>query len=122
MKKVILSILAVMLVAGPALCADPLAGKNMSVGLDAPLIGWTNHNDKGEIVSTAGINAGLGYSYRGYFNPVKVNQFNGYWTGGTVVLILPYVGIGADYVWENGFYAGLGTIYIFPEVHLGVMF
>jgi len=99
-----------------------LADKKMVLGLDAPTIGWVGKNDNGEITSLMGVNAGLGFSYRSYFSPVKANQFNGYWHAGTVLLLLPYVGVGADYVWENGFYAGIGTYYIIPEIHFGIMF
>ncbi|MFH1429106.1 MAG: hypothetical protein ABIH39_05110 [Candidatus Margulisiibacteriota bacterium] len=125
MKKIlILGCVILMLITVSAFAADDvsLSDKKMVIGLDMPTIGWLNKNDQGEITSMWGFNAALGFSYRSYFNPVKVNQFNGYWHAGTLIVLLPYVGIGADYVWDNGFYAGIGTYYIFPGVHVGIMF
>jgi hypothetical protein len=125
MKKVILFAM-VLMIAGSACLGAPLVGKKNSVGLDSPFIGWINPNlvDKqsGQVVSNLGINLGLGVSYRRYFEPVQANQFNAYWAAGTFAVIIPYLGIGGDYVWGNGFYLGAGLIWIIPEIHGGFFF
>jgi hypothetical protein len=124
MKKILL-LAMILMIAGSACLGAPLTGKKNSVGLDAPLVGWLNPNliDKsGPIISNLGVNYGLGISYRRYFNPVQTNQFNPYWGAGTVALIIPYLGIGGDYVWDNGFYFGGGLIWIIPEIHGGYLF
>jgi hypothetical protein len=53
---------------------------------------------------------------------LKTGQFNTYWSAGTFILIIPYIGIGGDYVWDNGWYLGGGLMYIIPEIHGGFMF
>jgi len=124
MKKFLL-LAMILMIAGSACLGAPLTGKKNSVGLDAPLVGWLNPNliDKsGPIISNLGVNYGLGISYRRYFNPVQTNQFNPYWGAGTVALIIPYLGIGGDYVWDSGFYFGGGLIWIIPEIHGGYLF
>ena len=124
-KKIII-FAVILLIAGSTCMGASLAGKKNSIGLDAPFVGWLNPNlvDKqsGEIVSDLGINLGLGVSYRRYFNPLQTNQLNPYWAAGTVALIIPYLGIGVDFVWDSGFYFGGGLIWIFPEIHGGYLF
>ena len=125
MKKFIL-FAVILFIAGSACFATSLTGKTNSIGLDSPFVGWLNPNliDKqgGEITSNLGINLGLGVSYRHYFKPVQIDEFNPYWAAGTVAIIIPYLGIGGDYVWRNGFYLGAGLIWIIPEIHGGYMF
>lgn len=125
MKKSILFAM-ILMIAGSACFAAPLVGKKNSIGLDSPVIGWVNPNlmDKqsGQVISDLGINLGIGVSYRRYFNPVQTNQLNPYWAAGTFAIIIPYLGIGGDYVWDNGFYLGAGLIWIFPEIHGGFFF
>ena len=124
MKKIAL-ILALLLVVGLVHAADPLADKNLESGLlflDLPVLSAVHHNNAGEITSFTGVNGALGISHRQFFNPVKVNDWNAHWDIGTLILILPYIGIGTDYIWDNGWYAGIGTIYLFPEIHAGVYF
>ena len=125
MKKLIL--IAIILAIGSSACfGAPLTGKKNSVGLDFPFVGWFNPNlvDKqsGPIISNLGINLGLGVSYKRYFEPASTNRFNTYWAVGTVVVIIPYLGIGGDYIWDNGWYLGCGLIWIIPEIHGGYMF
>ena len=125
MKKYILLAL-VLLIAGSACFGAPLTGKKNSIGLDFPTIGWLNPNlvdsQSGQKISNLGINYGLGISFRRYFEPVQTNKFNPYWAAGTVVLIIPYLGVGVDYVWDSGFYLGGGIIWVVPEIHGGFMF
>ena len=126
MKRIVALSVLILLLASSFSFAAPLTGKKMTLGLDAPLIGWLNPNlvnkESGETISNLGINWGLGVSYRKYFEPVQTNQFNPYWEAGTFFIILPYIGIGGDYVWSNGFYLGGGIIWLFPEIHGGFMF
>jgi hypothetical protein len=125
MKKIIIFVLAFMILSSTAFCAG-VVGKKNTIGLDAPIIGWLNPNlideKTGFITSNLGINYGLGVSYKRYFNPLGTNKFNPYWCAGTFAIILPYIGIGGDYVWDNGFYFGGGLIYIIPEIHGGFLF
>ena len=108
-------------------CAAMLAGKKNTIGLDLPCFGWVNPNwvnqeSNSQTLSNLGINLGLGVSYKKYFEPAKTNQFNAYWAAGTVAVIIPYLGIGGDYIWDNGWYLGGGLIWIVPEIHGGYMF
>jgi hypothetical protein len=125
MKKIVLSLIVLVLIAGSSFCSSPYYAKN-SIGLDSPFIGWLNPNmidkETGGKISDLGINLGLGISYRRYFEPLKTDTFNPYFALGTFAIIIPYVGIGADYVWGNGFYLGGGLIWIIPEIHGGFMF
>jgi len=125
MKKIILFAI-VFMIAGSTCLGASLAGKKNTIGLDSPFIGWLNPNmiDKqsGEKISNLGINLGLGVSYKHYLEPMQTNKFNMYGAAGTFVIILPYLGIGGDYVWDNGFYLGAGIIWLVPEIHGGFMF
>jgi hypothetical protein len=127
MKRTIVLTLAFLVLLCSVSHAAVLAGKKNSIGLDSPFIGWLNPNwiDKdgnSKTISNLGVNLGLGVSYKRYFEMVKTNQFNTYWAAGTFFLIIPYLGIGGDYVWDNGFYLGAGLIWICPEIHGGFMF
>jgi len=126
MKRVILLLLAMMFLV-PSVCfGAPVIGKNNCAGLFIPAFSWNNPNwiDKqgGQKISDLGINLMLGVTYRRFFEPVETNKFNTYWAGGTGAVIFPYLGIGGDYVWDNGWYLGIGTVWIFPEIHGGLMF
>ena len=84
--------------------------KNLVVGFDASvLVGKVNY-EGGGIKSVLGISPGLGIGYKSYFSPLKANNLSVYWDIGTDVLILPFIGLGADYKFnlENAkLYAGL---------------
>jgi hypothetical protein len=125
MKKIIIFVFIIM-IAGSTCLGAPLSGKKNTIGLDSPVLGWLNPNliDKqsGEKVSNLGVNLGIGVSYKHYFSALETNKFNTYWSAGTFAIIIPYVGIGGDYIWDSGFYLGAGLIYIFPEIHGGFMF
>jgi len=92
------------------------------IGIGLPTYGWAVKNDEGAITGYNGINLALGYSSRHYFEPLEYNQWNPYWHWGTVALLVPYIGIGADYQTNGGFYIGVGTIYIAPYIEFGVKF
>jgi len=112
----------ILFVFGTASYAESLSEKENTFGFDSPFVSKIIKNDEGKIVSLLGVNAALGISYRVYYEPVRVNRFNPYWTTGTIAVLIPFLGIGADYLWENGFYAGVGTILLMPEAHVGFMF
>lgn len=101
---------------------------NNTVGFALPTYGWIHYNQAGRIKSLTGFNAGLGYSWRGYFGKgVKLNQFNGYWGWGTVVLIVPYLELGTTYALPIGeanqiLAIDVGLIYIFPNLGFSIWF
>lgn len=121
MKKLLIA--CVLLVAAGALFAADSGEFEMSIGLDFPTIGLgVETNNAGQIVAVRGINLALGYSAKHYFEPVELDAFNPFWHWGTVLILLPYIGIGADYVTESGFYFTIGTIYLAPYVGFGLYF
>ena len=74
---------------------------NMMVGLDLPTVGWAISNEVGEITGYRGVNLGLGYSEKRYFDPMKYSSFNTYWGFGTIAIIMPYGEIGGDYAFAR---------------------
>lgn len=124
MKKIaFLLIAALFLFQGIAFAG--LEDKNVQTGLlflDLPAISMVHRDNSNLITGFTGVNVGLGISHRQFFNPVKADNWNVHWDIGTIILILPYIGIGADYIWSNGWYVGIGTFYIIPEIHAGVYF
>jgi hypothetical protein len=124
MKKILFVLLLLVLAMQTASFAS-LETKNVESGLvflDIPLLSAVHHDANKQITGFTGINGALGISHRAFFEPVKTNQWNNHWDIGTIILLIPYVGIGTDYVWDNGWYAGIGTFYIIPEVHAGIYF
>jgi opacity protein-like surface antigen len=111
MKKFLLVFLVLVLLSSASFAAN-LSDRSGVVGLDFPTIGGINRNNSGQITGTWGLNIALGLSVKNYFKPVKTNDWNAFWGFGTIVVLIPYIGVGADYVWDNGFYAGFG----FPTV------
>jgi hypothetical protein len=116
-----------------------------SIGLDNPFIGLLQRNSSGQIDADLGVSLGIGISYKRYFSSLKFNRdfdpsitenLSPFWAVGTFALVMPYVGVGVDYAWNNGFYLGLGIIatsairyvgpgymgYVGPEIHGGMMF
>jgi hypothetical protein len=85
-----------------------------SAGLDTINFGWVN-DDNGAISSILGFNLGLGIGYRKYFKPVQEGKFNFSWDVGTVLLLFPFAGVGADYQWDSGWYVGARALF-FPGV------
>ncbi|MEL6928990.1 MAG: hypothetical protein AAFO95_10170 [Cyanobacteria bacterium J06600_6] len=85
-----------------------------SAGLDLINFGWIK-DENGAISSVLGFNVGLGVGYRKYFKPVKEGEFNFSWDVGTILLLFPFAGAGADYQWDSGWYAG-GRLLVFPAV------
>ena len=120
-KKFAITLLVLTVMAGTCSCASPSDAKN-TFGLDLPALGWLQRNSSGQINADFGINYALGFSYRSYIEPLKTNQLVSYWSVGTVAVIFPYIGVGLDYVWDNGFYCGCEVIWIVPMIHGGFMF
>jgi len=85
-----------------------------SAGFDLINFGWVK-DENGAISSVLGFNVGLGVGYRKYFKPVKEGEFNFSWDVGTILLLFPFAGVGADYQWDSGWYAG-GRLLVFPAV------
>jgi hypothetical protein len=84
-----------------------------------PVYAKTERDNKGEILGTKGIGMWPGYYKKNYYKPVELNKWNSYWHWGTAFLFLPWVGIGTDYVAEDGVKSGVNTIYIFPSFSMG---
>jgi len=143
-KRYGLVLVLILILSFPALCNNPSSFK-YSVGLDNPFIGILQRDSNGNIEADLGVSLGLGVAYKRYFSSLKFNydfdpanteKFSPFWAIGTFALVLPYVGVGVDYAWTNGFYLGVGLIassairysnvgyvgYIGPEIHGGLMF
>jgi len=115
MKKVLFVLLI-------TLCSLSFAGsREMQVGGFETLVGWNNYTRSGRFESSVGINWALGFTYKKYFDRVKYNAWNTYWHAGTMALVVPYAGVGIDYVTKD-WYAGIGTFLIAPQIHFGIMF
>ena len=87
-----------------------------------PVIAKTKKDNDGNIVGLRGwMILPLGYYSKNYFKPLKTNAWNTYWQWGTIA-VLPYCGFGTEYINDNGFFFGIGTFLIFPEIHFGKYF
>ena len=77
-----------------------------SAGFDFPInFGWIR-DENGAIKSILGFNLGLGVGYRRYFKPAVPGKFNFSFHVGTVLVVFPVVGGGAEYMWEQGWFVG----------------
>ncbi len=73
------------------------------------LIGKVKTHDSGNIKSVLGLSPLLGISYKKYFGDgAAAGSFRGYWAIGTDVLVLPFFGVGGDYIFDGKtkFYIG----------------
>lgn len=95
---------------------------SMQVGLSLPTIGFAKNNDKDEITGYHGFNYFLGYSSTYFFEPLEINTWNNYYHWGTVLFVIPYIGIGSEYQGENGFFASIQTVYFVPWFQMGFRF
>ncbi|PRX31813.1 hypothetical protein BX659_105144 [Orenia metallireducens] len=91
------------------------ANAEMMIGLDLPHVGWAKRNEEELITVYKGFNLALGYSQKNYFElGLRVGQFNPYWGWGTILLIIPYVEVGRDYIFtpneEGNFWTAGGAI------------
>lgn len=76
-----------------------------------PSYSWAKFNENHDISGYKGINLLLGYSSKNYFSVLKSNAFNPFWELNTLLLILPHVSIGTEYIWDNGFYFNIKYSY-----------
>lgn len=97
------------------------AHHEMQVGGFETLVGWNTYTPSGYFDHSVGVNWGLGVTFKKYFNYIHYNDWNAYWHAGTIALIAPYAGLGIDYVTRD-WYAGVGTFWVMPQIHVGVMF
>ena len=87
-----------------------------------PVIAKTKKDNDGNIVGLRGwMILPTGYYSKNYFKPLKTDAWNTYWQWGTIA-VLPYCGFGTEYISNNGFFFGIGTFLIFPEIHFGKYF
>ena len=87
-----------------------------------PVIAKTKNDNDGNIVGLRGwMIMPTGYYSKNYFKPLKVDAWNTYWQWGTLAF-LPYCGFGTEYIRNNGFFFGIGTFLIIPEIHFGKYF
>lgn len=93
----------------------------MQAGGFETLVGWNKYTPRGYFDYSVGVNWGLGVTFKKYFNYIKYNNWNPYWHAGTLALVVPYAGLGLDYVTKE-WYAGIGTFWVAPQVHVGFMF
>ena len=88
-----------------------------------PVFSIINKNENNEVIGSEGFSPILlGYYQKNYYAPLKTNNWNNYWHWGTFAFVIPYVGIGSDYVNDNGFYLGIGSFYYVPTISIGKYF
>ncbi|MBI4179862.1 hypothetical protein HY522_10630 [bacterium] len=85
------------------------------------LFEWAKYNRNNEMIGFRGINWGLGFQSKNYFKPMRKHAWNPYWQWGTVLLLLPYVGVGTEFSTGNIFFE-IATFYIIPYPALGIHF
>ena len=80
-------------------------------------------NENNEVIGSKGFSPFLlGYYEKTYYAPLKTNSWNNYWHWGTLAFIIPYIGIGSDYINDNGFYFGIASLYHVPTISIGKYF
>jgi len=132
MKKIVCLLLLV-LGMGLGFAQEGNRVPRFQVGLDSLTIAWPTANAKGGVTSSFGLNLGLGVTYRSYFEPLHPGRGAFYWEAGTMVLVLPYLGVGYSFRINESLYVGAGlnaysalllagTFPIYPSIHLGVYF
>jgi|GEM_PF-1365022 len=105
------------------------AGANDRIGFGSILYGQAIYGDNGQILGYKGFSPLIGYVVRYYFddvNGMKRGQFNWFWEWGLVALIMPYLGVGGDFVIptsETGdFVITLGMAYVVPYLGVSIGF
>ena len=79
------------------------------VGWSFPALGWARHNRQGDLIGFTGPNLGLGWSWKRYIQPFRMDGINTYCSFGTLGFIVPYIMVGIDYCASIGEQAGLGV-------------
>jgi hypothetical protein len=113
-KKVLLTVLVALFCS--AGFAEEKAGLNLGVG--GIMLGFDSYNAQNQMESTLGLNCFLGITFKQYFKPVRYKAWNPFWHGGTVIGLIPFLGIGADYFWDDTIYFGFETYWIILSFHL----
>ncbi len=126
MRKFTILCMAILLVisANNIVAAQDSNGNfSFALGFDINAVGINiKYNADGAITNVTYINIFLGVTFKTFFTPVEFNKFNFYWQWGTVCFIMPYIGVGGEYITSNGFYFGFGTYYIAPTIYIGKYF
>ena len=87
-----------------------------------PIITKAKKNNDGNIVGVNGLMLfPTGWYSKNYYKPLEVDAWNPFWIWGTIAII-PYYGIGTEYINSNGFFFGVGTVYAAPLIHFGKYF
>ncbi|OGH56425.1 MAG: hypothetical protein A3G34_01605 [Candidatus Lindowbacteria bacterium RIFCSPLOWO2_12_FULL_62_27] len=89
--------------------------------LSVTMFEWSKYSRNNEMIGFRGINYGLGFQSKNYFKPLRKHAWNSFWQWGTMLVILPYIGIGTEFTTDN-IYFEVATVYIFPYLALGVHF
>ena len=88
-----------------------------------PVLSIIIKNENNEVIGSKGFSPFLlGYNEKTYYAPLKTNSWNNYWHWGTLAFIIPYIGIGSDYINDNGFYFGIASLYHVPTISIGKYF
>ena len=88
-----------------------------------PVYTSPNYNGQNKIIGAAGISPlMLGYYRKNYFKPLNTDNWNTFWHWGTIYFIIPYVGLGTEFVSKDGFIFGLSTFYWLPTITIGKYF
>ena len=86
------------------------------------IITKTKKNNDGKIIGVNGLMFfPTGFYSKNYYKPLELDAWNLFWIWGTIAII-PYYGIGAEYIDSNGFFFGVGSIYAIPLIHFGKYF
>ena len=98
MRKMVLIVITISLLVSVGLAQQ----EKYTLGFDATvLVGKVKYADSG-IKSVLGLSPALGIGYKSYFKPLKQDSYSVYWDIGTDLLVLPFLGIGADYRFKAG--------------------
>ncbi|RAP33313.1 hypothetical protein DID80_08155 [Candidatus Marinamargulisbacteria bacterium SCGC AAA071-K20] len=121
MKKVILAVVITLLFSS-TIVSKEFHERKYSTGIIAPLFGWNHFDENNNLIKVTGVNALLGYTKKKFFYPVELNEFNPFWSVGTWYGIIPYIGVGTEYLHQNGVYASFQTVYYYPSFNVGYYF
>ncbi len=101
--------------------SSPSKKAKWALSFGFPVIEKIKFNQENQIIKKYGLNLAIGYSQFNYFKPLKNNRLYFYWHFGTILLIIPYIGIGSEYYFNNIF-IGWGTFYFIPNLfYIGVL-
>ena len=123
MKKIFILFLAIMLLSLSVFAAgERVKNDNMEVGFSSALVSWAFHDNEGNIKGYRGISSFLGYQSSHYFGEFRYDKWNPYWHWGTAALVIPYIGLGTEYIAKDGYFFGVGLTYVVPYMEFGVRF